>query len=106
MKRVPLLILALTLCFVAASTKNAEAGLACSATYKTTPTFSGYGTSCSQSENSLYNTAAGYINCGDYGTCYEELMITAGCRISGTSYRTDGYIRYRCYYCASQPCPI
>lgn len=106
MKRVPLLVLALTLCFVAVSSKNAEAGLACSSTYKSTPIVAGYGTSCSHSQNALYNKADDYISCGEYGACYQSLVITTGCRASGSLYRTDGYIRYRCYYCASQPCPV
>ncbi len=104
MKRIPLLILALTLCLVALSWKNAEAGLACSATLRNTTATTGYGTSCTHSQNDLYNKAAAKINCGLFDSCFQNLVITTSCRLSGTQYRTDGYIQYKCYYCASSPC--
>jgi hypothetical protein len=106
MKRVPLLILALTLCVVALSWKPAEAALVCSSTYRNTSTYFGTGTSCSQAQNNLYNKAVAGVGCGNYSSCYETLVITTSCRFTSGSYRVDGYIRYRCYICTSPPCPF
>lgn len=106
MKKVPLLVLALALCIVTLSWKPAEAALVCSSTYRSTSTTYGTGTSCSQAQNNLYNKADDGVSCGNYGSCYETLVITTACRWTGSSYRVDGYIRYRCYICTSPPCPF
>jgi hypothetical protein len=106
MKRVALLALAFTLCFVALSWKAAEAGLVCSTTYKSTANYAGFGSSCTHAQNNLYNAASNGIGCGNYPACYQSLVVTTGCRVSGSQYRMDGYIRYRCYYCVNGPCPF
>jgi hypothetical protein len=55
--------------------------------------------SCSASESCLYDYLSGFVYC-EYGTCYENLVITQSCfNPAPGSYQVNGYLEYRCLYC-------